>query len=202
MSVEESPRRCVSAVKHRRRRFRKKWPARRVYAIVRNENAGSRAQKMSCCERFEVHLLEPDTMSYSAATEDSEKTTESRTWFKALGRPLLEPTRARVASSAAAAGAELGRGVPRASLGPRELRGKRIEGPRGMFSTFPQANCQEAKRSGLLTAAVFRASPPGAPPMCPSTHRGPGREPHVARFGSNAICCTRELPMQRNSLLI
>ena len=33
---------------------------------------------MSCCERFEVHLLEPDTMSYSAATEDSEKTPESR----------------------------------------------------------------------------------------------------------------------------
>ena len=33
---------------------------------------------MVCGQRFEVHLLEPDTMSYSAATEDSEKTPESR----------------------------------------------------------------------------------------------------------------------------
>ena len=29
-------------------------------------------------EWFEVHLLEPDTMSYSAAAEDSEKTAERR----------------------------------------------------------------------------------------------------------------------------
>ena len=33
---------------------------------------------MVCGQRFEVHLLEPDTMSYSAATEDSEKTHGSR----------------------------------------------------------------------------------------------------------------------------
>ena len=44
----------------------------------RKANAGAGAQKKVFGERFEVHLLEPDTMSYSAATEDSEKTPASR----------------------------------------------------------------------------------------------------------------------------
>ena len=49
-----------------------------MYGSVRKANAGDRERKTLSRAVCEVHLLEPDTMSYSAGTEDSEKTSESR----------------------------------------------------------------------------------------------------------------------------